>query len=621
LRLCIAMLTLLVPASAQPDGTEVEAPPDEIIVVTAARTEQPITDAVSFVSSLGLKQLQSSPELLLDQALRTVPGFSLFRRSGSLVAHPTAQGVSLRGIGPSGTSRSLVLFDGIPLNDPFGGWVYWNRIPTTALDRVEVARGATSQLYGNAALGGVIQLFPRRPAGRLLLLRGQLGNLGVRDLEVTAGDTAGNWTYLVSGRLFDTAGYPLVSEGVRGSVDRPADSEFQTVFSRAYYKSFHIGLNAFAEQRINGTELQNNSSRIVLLDAGVTENAWSWGFLVQSTLFESTFSRISPDRSSETITSHQRVPATAVGASWNWHPNSVFLLGGDWRRTDWEEHSQNLAGLFTQALVPLAPSLDVLLGARLDLWENRETQTTVNPRVGVVWRAAEQVTLRSSGYRGFRAPTLNELYRPFRVGNIETRANEDLDEEHLWGGEAGAEIHPGVGWLFRLNGFWNSLENAVSNTTLSVSPGEIIRQRTNLGGIVARGLELEAILPRDRYALRVGYLYSANRVKGSLLHVPQAPRHHGFVAADYEGAVLLTLEGRWVGHQFEDDLNLLGLGSYPVFSVSARRRLRDNLSVFLGVENALDRRYAVGRTPVEQLGQPRLLHAGIFLDLYGRSTR
>ena len=122
----IGLITFLLLA-ASPQGREKEEdsskeekhPLEEVIVVTAARREQPLMQAVSLVSVIRAEDLVQSPALVLDDLLRRIPGFSLFRRSSSRAAHPTTQGVSLRGIGPSGTSRSLVLFDGVPLNDPF----------------------------------------------------------------------------------------------------------------------------------------------------------------------------------------------------------------------------------------------------------------------------------------------------------------------------------------------------------------------------------------------------------------------------------------------------------------------------------------------------------------------
>ena len=618
--LICSLICSLAMAVAQDEQARTKAPegPAEEVVVTAARIEQPITEAVSLVTVVPSNRIANSPYLELDDLLRSVPGFSLFRRSSSLVAHPTTQGVSLRGIGPSGAGRSLVLLDGIPLNDPVGGWVYWNRIPTAAISRVEVVRGATSQLYGSSALGGTIQLITRKPVGRSLSLRGQLGNAGVADMDIAGTDQKGDWSYVLSARLFDCSGYDLVRKETRGAVDIPANSAFQTFFGRTNYKSFHLGLNLFRESRNNGTRLQKNDTRLGLFDAGIDKEHWDARIYAQSELFRSDFSRIAADRSAEFLTSHQEIPSRAFGAAWSWRPTSVFRLGLDWRYAGWDQYHQNVAGLFGQALLPVTPAVDLLVGARLDVWENERTQSSVNPRAGLVWRAHDWVTIRTSAYRGFRSPTLNELYRPFRVGNVETLANPRLAEEYLWGGEAGTDFHPNRRVLLRVNGFWNSLENPVSNVTLSTTPSQILRQRMNLGGITAKGFENELILDYEVYAIRAGYLYSDATVKSSPLEVPQAPAHQAVVAFDYRRNVSATVQARWIGRQFEDDLNSLVLSGYLVVDGLISRPVAHNLRLFAAVENLFNRQYAVGRTPVEQLGSPRLVHGGIALDFGAR---
>src|SRR5205814_1757841 len=123
-----------------------------------ARTDQRLGDVPASVSIVSSEQIRQSPAVVADDLLRQVPTFSLFRRTSSLSSHPTAQGVSLRGVGPSGVSRTLVLLDGVPFNDPFGGWVYWSRVPLESTERIEVVDGSSSSLYGNYAMGGVINI-------------------------------------------------------------------------------------------------------------------------------------------------------------------------------------------------------------------------------------------------------------------------------------------------------------------------------------------------------------------------------------------------------------------------------------------------------------------------------
>ena len=152
------------------------APLLEQVTVTASRTEQRLGDIPASISVLHAEDIRMSPAVVADDVLRQIPTFSLFRRTSSLSSHPTAQGVSLRGIGPSGVSRTLVLVDGAPFNDPFGGWVYWTRVPLESVDRIEVVDGSSSSLYGNYAMGGVINIVTSRASRRTVELKPQYGN-------------------------------------------------------------------------------------------------------------------------------------------------------------------------------------------------------------------------------------------------------------------------------------------------------------------------------------------------------------------------------------------------------------------------------------------------------------
>src|SRR5437867_7540150 len=94
----------------------------DTITVTATRTPTRLSDTPASVVVMSRQTIAATAAPTVDDALRQVPGLALFRRSGSRTANPTSQGVSLRGVGASGASRALVLDDGIPPNDAFGGW-------------------------------------------------------------------------------------------------------------------------------------------------------------------------------------------------------------------------------------------------------------------------------------------------------------------------------------------------------------------------------------------------------------------------------------------------------------------------------------------------------------------
>jgi len=183
----------------------------DTLIVTAARAPQSV-DRVAFSTRLVTgDDLRSAPTATLDGALRAIPGFSLFRRSDSFSANPTAQGVSLRGLGPSGASRSLVLLDGVPLNDPFGGWVLWSQLPRESIVGAEVVRGGGATAWGNAALGGVVQLLTSPITGNSARLSASVGSFTTRSAEFGATATAGAGAVQLLGRAFSTEGFSLVA--------------------------------------------------------------------------------------------------------------------------------------------------------------------------------------------------------------------------------------------------------------------------------------------------------------------------------------------------------------------------------------------------------------------------
>ena len=201
----------------------------ERVVVSATRSELKLSEVPGSAVELSPEDLSANAGLTLDDVLRQVPGFSLFRRSSSRVANPTTQGVSLRGLGASGPSRALVLEDGVPLVDPFGGWVYWDQVPRAELSSVEVFRGSESNLYGSDALGGVIQFLTRVPARPSFSIDTSYGTENTPDLSAWAGTKVSRWDFEAATDMSRTDGYILVPSSERGTVDTAANSKHATV--------------------------------------------------------------------------------------------------------------------------------------------------------------------------------------------------------------------------------------------------------------------------------------------------------------------------------------------------------------------------------------------------------
>lgn len=663
-------------AAAQPPEEPVRLAP---VVVTPTRMEQKADDVPAAVTVIGREDISESASQTLDDLLRQVPGFSLFRRTSSVVGHPTTQGVSLRGIGPSGTSRALVLMDGVPLNDPFGGWVYWNRVPLLGVEQVEVVRGGGSSVWGNYALGGVVQILGRRPTERSATLEASYGTQDTSNLSLLVTEAAGPFRLLLEGNRYDTGGYPIVKDSRRGPIDIDAESTHHVFNGRLEWQaspgaSFWISGNYYDEERLNGTRLQVNdtTSGIAALGGRLLSGDTEWRFATYANWqeFHSTFTAQEPDRSAEELVLDQTVPTTSAGGWLQWsrpfgaHRLSVggdvrwitgetderVFGGGIFRRTRTAGGEQVIGGLYVQDVWTPHRAVEVVGGLRGDVWLNyngfrQDTPPAAaippsqtfgdieriipSPRLALLVRVTPTTDVRASVYQGFRIPTLNELYRPFRVRNDVTVGNATLKPERLTGGEAAVTQRwgPVEG---RVTGFVTEVKDLVANVTQAVPlpdcpAGTTCRQRQNLELARIQGVESELVvrLARD-WRLLASYLFSDARVvdapgqpalEGKRL--AQVPEHNVTLGVQYRNPAIVdaSILARYLGSQYEDDLNSLSLGSYVVVDLFAARALTRWLQVFAAVENVFDTPYSVGRTSegVVSIGAPRIVRGGLRL--------
>jgi outer membrane receptor protein involved in Fe transport len=657
-------------------------------VISASRAPSAPAEIPFSVTVLSGDTLRATPTATLDDALRSVPGFSLFRRSGSLSANPTAQGVSLRGLGPSGASRSLVLLDGVPLNDPFGGWVAWTKVPRETLASVEIVRGGGATAWGNAALGGIVQLLTTVPATERGRFAASLGDFSLRSAELSLSQTIARGTLQISGNDFSTDGFLLVAPEDRGPIDLAAASRHHWLSARwsqpvGPTSTLTVSARTFAEHRGNGTPYQRNSSRenfgsITFTDQASRNFSWAAIAYAQDQSFASSFGSVNATRTSETPASNQyAVPATAGGASltgvWLGENKSRTSAGFDYRQVRGETReyftytngdftreriaggTQDITGIFLMHEHPLADHWRGTLGARLDFWHERDGHrrettrataailrddhyanadgTEFSPSAGLVWQPTPAWRLRAAAQQSFRRPTLNELYRPFRVGNVITEANANLKTERATSTELSAEYtHESLALSATV--FRNDLRDAVANVTLARGPGTfpivgfvpaggLGRQRLNLERLLVQGVELSAKWQLSpAFSLSADYLYNDATVRRASLapalvgnRLAQVPRHSASLGASWQPTKKLTLTPRLrgLGRQCEDDENLLRLGAALVLDLGASYRVTPNCEIFLTGENLTDARVETGRSAdgIVNTGTPRLILGGV----------
>ncbi len=653
------------------------SPTVEAVMVEAARLPPAPTDAAFAVVTVDGGSVAASSRV--DEALTLVPGVQLFRRTSSVASNPTTQGMTVRAIAGSGAGRALVTLDSVPQNDPFGGWVLWSGLPPAGIEGALVVRGAGAGPYGAGALTGTIQLSERTrvsPGGEYELFGGERGLAG-GSLAFAAGDL------MIVGASQTSDGWIPVGAG-RGAADAPLAFEASSLAIRWSPEwtggDLSLRLAGYREARESG--LVGASSRATGVSASATltgaspgiGNDWRLQAWAKVSDFENSSAAVGAGRAFTTPASEQfGTPALGLGfnaALRHSTGDGGWELGADVRYADGEtrEHFRYMAGAFTRGRVAGGSqyvagvygeawrvSGDWLLtgGIRLDRWASFDgaraerdlatSATTLDLKPGDAdgWQPTARAGvrrdlgdgfLRAAAYAGFRPPTLNELHRPFRVGNDITEANAGLEPEVLYGLEVGVGGEGTVDWSATL--FANRLEGAVTNVTIGFGPGVfpvagfvpaggVLRQRQNAGDVEAWGLEADiGWTVSDRLRLKLSGAWTRAEVDGGSaapqltgLRPAQTPELALSAEAVWTPVAPLTLRLaiRHEGDRFDDDLNSRALSAATSADLRADWRLTPAVDLYLAAENVTDAAIETAQTfnGIESYDQPRTVRIGV----------
>lgn len=673
------------------------APVGADVTVSITRTDTRLSETPASVVVLGRETLDNAAAQSVDDALRQVAGFTLFRRSSSRTTNPTAQGANLRGVSGSGAARASVLFDGLSLNDAFGGWTYWSRVPLIAVEQAEVLRGGASSLYGSGGLSGAVNLVPLKVGdGPILDLRTSAGTQGTYDGSFFASLSPGKWGFDLAAERFQTGGYVPVAEDKRGLADAKANSRHGNgIFSVERRFGVSKGVttpqlsstptsltgrvflrgNVFNERRDNGTGLTYNRTYFRQAAGGADLSGTAIGDLrfrlfIESQVYDQSFSTVSADRNAETLSRLQRVPSQASGANVFWtrafrdHVLAASLEAREVRGFSDEVgyasgRANSLSGsggrkrtvaFFVQDSWAVTDKLNLNFGARVDRWRNFDalsttrslttnsqavsafpdrTEIAVSPKLAAIYQLTPNASVYGSYSRSFRAPTLNELYRGFRVGNVVTQPNEDLRAEHANTFEGGSSISTfGERLNVRANVFVTDVTDPIVSVTLAVVPTLITRRRQNVGETRTRGFEVDA-----EYAIRrdlrfsASYLFADSRVtefpSGPELvgkFLPQIARQQLNFQLSYRPRSRFSfgVQSRISDAQWEDDLNTLRLRPYFTLNATTAYRIDRRVEMFVAAENVFNSRYDIGLTPTRTVAAPAFVRVGLRLSLFKR---
>jgi outer membrane receptor protein involved in Fe transport len=662
-----------------------QAPSVETVVVRAINLPAAAGDAAFSIIRLSPQDLTASPRL--DQVLETAPGVSLFRRTSSLGANPTTQGVSLRAIAGSGASRALVTLDGVPQNDPFGGWVIWTAIPTIGLADARVIRGAGSGPYGAGALTGVIALDSKEDP-KTGALEASLGDLGFRQIQAVEGGEIFGVKLIAEGAAEHSDGWIPVRQG-RGAADRPLslEAESAAIGARTEVADAVLSGRVSGYQETRGAGVVGAGSRVaggqasLTLTRQPTSERLGWrveGWADASDLVNSS-STIAPGRNTVTPANDQyATPALGWGANGalRWTPPMASIeVGADVRGAAGESRERFsyvgsaftkgrkaggetlIGGLYAEGSKTFGATV-LTGGVRIDEWADLASErvesllatgaTTLDQkipdrsgavptgRVGIEHSILPWLAWRAAAYAGFRPATLNELHRPFRVGNNVTEANAELKPERLEGVETGLEARAGD---FRASAtlFVNKLENAITNVTIGRGPGVfpvagfvgaggILAMRENAGVVNANGLEAEASesLADGRLVLTAAIALTRSRVDGGSTAPQLTGRRPALTPGSTAvfGALVhptsrfsIDLALRYESARYDDDLNTLRLRAATTLDGGADYAFRPNVHFFLRADNLLNAAIQTQETTdhIYSYGPPRMVRIGVRL--------
>ncbi len=663
-----AAIALVLPATAEAQAAR-DADPAEIVVTGTGLAAPPAAPAYD-TTDLDAEQLSSSASGRIEDALGAVAGFQQFRRSDSRSANPSAQGVTLRALGGNATSRSLVLLDGVPMADPFFGYIPLSALAPERLARVRVTRGGGAGAFGAGAVAGTIELESAGPS-ELGLLSGQalIDDRGESELSATLAPRLGAGFAVVSARW----------DRGQGFWTTPAN-QLVSASARAKYDSWSTALRAVAPL---APDVELQASGLVFVDARTLrfkgadstssgEDAslrvvgkGAWQFEALAYLQARNFSNVVISSTSFRKTLDQRAtPSTGWGGKLELRPplsdNVVLRLGTDWRvasGTMFEDAYSAVSGLVTARRHAGGRTSDLgfyaendwRLGAltltgglRADRWaitggnfveaNAAGTITTSNVfanragwqaslRGGAVLGLGSGLDLRGSAYTGLRLPTLNELYRPFTVFPVTTRANAALVNERLVGFEAGFDWKPVPGLSLSATAFDNRVEHAVANVTI----GTNLRERRNVDAVHARGIELGLETRRGPVGLDASLALTDAKVEASGTSAglngkrpAQTPRIAARATLTWQPQPgwRLALTLKHTGAQFEDDLQTDVLPAATTLDAFVSVPIRHRLQLVLRAENLTDTQVITrNQAGSIDLGAPRTLWAGLRISL------
>lgn len=505
--------------TSEPASAPVMLPP---VTVTAGRGSDLDKLDVS-TTVISREQIQAMPEISVDQILNRIPGVWAPTIPTNQL-HPTAQPFSLRGFGTITTINTLVMVDGVPINDPYFRTLDWSQVPKASIQRIEIIRGGgATSLWGNMAMGGVVNIVTKAPERTGVDIDANFGSYNTTNSETSGGLIVND--KLRAGLSYNrqqSSGYNLTPAQYQNSNLTPTSSQADNVtfslyynpssatklFAKAYYhQAYEDGLVwSIAHNQWSTYRLLLGASHQFDERSSINFAGWAAGGVFGTINASSgTYSLVNTTRTNQFVSQREIAPNNNQGGSIFYQLDTEHIkdikIGVDARRIEIADYlnlyanasgnptqfvskgEHRMQGVFAQGTwhAGFLP-LEVTIGLRGDFYQANgasfqavtantftnianSSYSSFDPRIGMKYQVVDALALRGAIYRNFSAPGMNQMYRSFAAGTSFTVTNPNLQPMTNFGQEVGVDF----AWKgFTLSGtaFNNNMDNFIDFVTI-----------------------------------------------------------------------------------------------------------------------------------------------------------
>ncbi|MDD5159883.1 MAG: TonB-dependent receptor [Sulfuricurvum sp.] len=623
------------------------------VSVTATRTERKVIDVPASIEVITQQEIKNSVAQSADELLKEVSGLDLKHSMGA-VTSGTSNKVVMRGFGGTTEGRVLLLIDGVPMNDLYGGDIEWNRIPVSTIQRIEIVKGATSALYGSGAMGGVINIITKNPTSESKSdVTLSYGSMNTKIASLSTMGKVGKVGYVLSGDRTTSDGYNPETSVNTKSYTRDKGTERNNLNGKVTYdldKRSSVFLSgSYYDNQTTGTlpinEFNPYTQEQKTYTTGYTKTFGNETELMVKAFIKDEYSDYDSANTAKTAVQYESSSTNIDrGGMIQWTApytddplfgTSTFVTGVDFRQGSIDrfnhyidgsgknikvEGKQKYLGLFFQDEIFLGQDWIINLGGRYDSWTNydghgydsslattdtyydRTSTNGFSPKIGAVYHLNDNTSFRVSAGSAYRAPTLSDLYNTFVSGSKIWYGNPDLKPESVVSYEVGVDQTILNDGKISLTAYQNDAKDFFYYITTAPSGGYTAAQtKTNVGKVKIQGLEVDASYPiSEQLHVLANYTYNISKIEEYTENIAlegkyliEVPKHKGTLSLLYANPNLVDskISARYVGDRYSNDANTAEYESYTTLDLKLSRKFGSNVEASVSVDDLFDKSY------------------------------